>query len=312
MKVYKSIEEIDRTEPCSIALGTFDGVHPGHRLVIGHAVESAKERGIKSAVFTFSTESRLQKKKNAEGKQAKGLISEDEKLRIFSELGVGYVFDLPFEESISLLSPREFTEKLLIGKFNMRECFCGFNYRFGFKAEGDVEMLSGLGRELGFDVNVLSELKIENETVSSTLIRELVSEGKLEEAAKFLGTPYSYSGIVVHGDGNGSSFGYATCNLVPLEELCLPKEGVYAGECRLPDGKKRACMINLGSKPTLGKEERLIEVHILDYEGDLYGKTITVFFYKRLRDIVRFSNVGQLKERLIKDEAEVRSYFKGR
>lgn len=296
MKVFKDLDSIIDIEPTVVALGNFDGVHMGHQELIRRCVEAAKTAGIKSAVFTFSNHPR-----NVMGGNAvKNIIYPDVKEHIMESLGVDYVFDIPFTDEVRTMTPEDFVNKLLVSTFKMREAYCGFNYRFGFKGAGTPEILAHMGIEQGFGVHVLSPVIIDGNVVSSTLIRQLIEEGRMEECTKYMGRTYSVEGEVVVGNRLGKSIGFPTSNLNIDLNMVSPPNGVYITTCEY-GGKTYGSITNVGNKPTIGEFVRNIETHIFNFDKELYGKNIRVNFIKRVRPEFKFDSIDTLKKQITED-----------
>ncbi len=306
MKVFNSLDEINNVEPTVTALGNFDGIHKGHRELISLAVAEARKAGLMSAVFTFSTHPR-----NAFGRNAvKNIISAEEKAQIIADLGVDYLFNLPFADEIRTLSPSEFIDRLLIEKFNMKEGFCGFNYTFGYKAEGTPEMLKAEGAEKGFKIHVLEPYTVDGEVVSSTLIRKIIEKGEVELCRKYMDRNFAAGGVVIEGNRlGGTTLGFPTANINIDESMILPPNGVYITKT-LWRGAWYPSITNVGNKPTIGEYAKNMETHILDTEfnRDLYGEILRVEFLKKLRDEKKFDSLDALRDEIARNCDVARAY----
>lgn len=304
MIVINSLEEISNIPPCSIALGNFDGVHMGHRALISQAVAKAKELGIKSAVFTFSNHP----KNLFAGKTVvKNIIYQEEKAALIEKLGVDYLFNIEFTQDIAKMNPMKFIDDLLVDKMNIREAFCGFNYRFGYQAAGNPDILRKRGLVKGFNVNEIGPVTIDGDVVSSTLIRGLIRAGDVEECEKFLGRKYSVGGEVVVGNRLGRTIGFPTSNIMIDENMVTPPNGVYITKC-IYNGQVYDSVTNVGVKPTIGVFKKNMETHIFDFNKELYGKHIQVVFLKMTRDEVKFHSVEELSAQIVKDCEEAKAY----
>lgn len=304
MIVINSLEEINNIPPCSIALGNFDGVHMGHRALISQAVAKAKELGIKSAVFTFSNHP----KNLFAGKTVvKNIIYQEEKAALIEKLGVDYLFNIEFTQDIAKMNPMKFIDDLLVDKMNIREAFCGFNYRFGYHAAGNPDILRKRGLVKGFNVNEIGPVTIDGDVVSSTLIRGLIRAGDVEECEKFLGRKYSVGGEVVVGNRLGRTIGFPTSNIMIDENMVTPPNGVYITKC-IYNGQVYDSVTNVGVKPTIGVFKKNMETHIFDFNKELYGKHIQVVFLKMTRDEVKFHSVEELSAQIVKDCEEAKAY----
>lgn len=278
-----------------VALGNFDGLHRAHTRIIKNCCMYAKENSLESCVLLFADHTR-----NVITKQKiKLLTNEKEKLEILENLGVDSVYIREFDSEFMHLSPEEFI-RMIIDKLNLRAVCVGYDYRFGYKAGGDVVTLKNLGKKYGFDVIVTDEMKTSGVTIKSTKIRELVREGDVDEAALFLGRPFSLSGEVTQGLRNGHKLGTPTANVCYSDNKILPKEGVYMGYTTV-DGITYDSVINVGKNPTFNAKKITVESHILDFDCDIYGKTVKVDFIKRIRGDKKFGSLDELKTQIKSD-----------
>ena len=278
-----------------VALGNFDGLHRAHTRIIKNCCMYAKENGLESCVLLFAdhTLNVITKQK------VKLLTDEPEKLKILEEMGVDCVYIREFNSEFMHLSPEEFI-RMLIDKLNPRAVCVGYDYRFGYRAEGDVTTLKELGEKYGFEVIVTDEMKTSGVTIKSTKIRELVREGDVDEAALFLGRPFSLSGEVTEGLRNGHKLGTPTANVRYADNKILPKDGVYMGYTTV-DGITYDSVINVGSNPTFDAKNITVESHILGFDCDIYGKTVKVDFIKRIRGDKKFGSLEELKMQIKSD-----------
>ncbi|MCC7193986.1 MAG: bifunctional riboflavin kinase/FAD synthetase [Gemmatimonadaceae bacterium] len=288
----------------AVTVGTFDGVHRGHRFVVDRLVRFARERGVRSAVVTFEPHPlRIVNPLAAPPLLCVG----DEKVRLLEASGADDVVVVPFTREVALLEAERFVDEVLLGRFGMRHLFIGHDHGFGRGRAGDAATLERLGSARGFDVHVVPAVDDrDGRPISSTAIRNAVARGDLARAADGLGRPYWVSGVVGHGEGRGAALGYRTLNLAshPPEKL-LPPEGVYAVRVATP-GTDYPGMLNLGARPTFGDERRGIEAHIFDACGDWYGESVRVDFIRRLRDVRRFDGPESLVAQLRRDEEAAR------
>ncbi|MBR1990523.1 MAG: bifunctional riboflavin kinase/FAD synthetase [Firmicutes bacterium] len=304
MVVFNSLEEIENIEPCCVALGNFDGVHVGHQSLIRRTVEKAKEHGLKSAVFTFSTHP---KNLIPGRKPVKNIIYQDEKADLIEALGVDYLFNIEFTEEIMKTAPEAYIKDFLVDKFNAKEVFCGFNYHYGHKAAGDYALLEACGKKYGYTVNQIEPVIVDGDVVSSTLIRGLIKAGEMEDCQKYLGRVYDIGGEVVVGNRLGKKLGFPTSNIMLDESMVTPPNGVYVTYC-LYNGVRYPSITNVGVKPTIGEFKKNMETHIFNFDKELYGKFIKIEFVKKTRDEVKFSNVEELSAQIEKDCNEARQY----
>jgi riboflavin kinase / FMN adenylyltransferase len=283
MKVARRPEELERRDR-AVALGTFDGVHLGHRRV----VEAAMESGLVPTVVTFDPHPR-----RVLGYAVQLLSSLDRRLELLAELGVEETLVVEFELETQRLEPEEFAAAYL-EPIGARVVVAGESFRFGHRRRGDLELL----RTLGFDARPVPIV----EGVSSTHIRELLHAGEIVQAAPLLGRPPEVEGIVVEGDARGGTLGFPTANLDIEPALLVPAYGIYAGSAL---GHRAA--ISIGTNPHYGGHERRVEAYLLDFEGDLYGRRLTVELWQRLRDERAFSSEQELVEQIARDVAATRS-----
>lgn len=308
MIIFNSLDEIKNTEPAVVALGNFDGIHRGHRSLIETAVKSAAEKGIKSAVFTFSEHPR---NVIAGSTVVRSIAYPDKKMDLIRELGVDYVFAIPFDDYMMHQSPEEFVKDVMMGTFHAAGAVCGTNFTYGYKAGGSSEDLKVAGAENGFDVIVLSMVMDEEDIVSSTLIRNCISSGDVERAEELLGRCYSIRGTVMHGNHLGRTIGFPTCNISVDDTMVTPSNGVYVTTCRVGETVYDS-ITNVGNKPTVGTYGKNIETNILDFDQDVYDQMIEVYFHKKLRDEVKFSDLDALKEQLDRDRQEACDFHRQR
>lgn len=305
MKVFNSLDEIRDIEPTVVAMGNFDGVHKGHREIIKRTVDAAKTADIKAAVFTFSNHPRT----FITGAEVKNIMYASEKSKIIEDFGIDYMFNIPFDETMMNMSARDFIDGLLLDKFKMQEVYCGFNYHFGVKAEGDTQFLMTESLRRGFGIHVLEPYVIDGNVVSSTLIRRLIEEGRVEECEKYMGRLYSIGGEVVVGNKLGKKIGFPTSNLIIDESMVAPKNGVYITYCKY-EGKRYPSITNVGKKPTIGEYEKNVETHIFNFEKELYGKMIEVEFLKQTREERKFESVEALSKQITDDCIAARAYHR--
>jgi len=304
MIVFNELSDIKGISPTVVALGNFDGIHKGHQELLKAAIEDAKERGLKSAVFTFSNHP----KNELSGYQVvKNIIYDKEKLEIMNETGIDYLFSIRFDSEIQHMDPITFIKKLLIKSFKVSEAICGFNYRFGFKAEGNHVLLKQEGLRKGFDVRIIDAVTINETVVSSTLIRNLISDGSVDCVRDFMGRNYAIRGEVIHGNELGRTLGFPTANIWADDNMILPPNGVYVTYCII-DGNRYDSITNIGNKPTIGEFQKNLETNVLDMELNLYGKTITVEFLEMIRTEQKFGTIDALKKQIALDSNIAREY----
>jgi riboflavin kinase/FMN adenylyltransferase len=287
-------------------LGNFDGVHLGHRQVVRRAVEEGRARGMRCVAATFDPHPQAVLRP---GSEPKLLTTPDVKRELLLGLGVDEVRALPFDEELSRKSPGDFVREVLVGELRAAVVVVGENFRFGYKASGDVRELGRCMREVGgeaYAVPIYALGETLGESISSTKIRALLLGGEAREAARLLGRPYFVRGEVVVGEKRGRTLGFPTANVLPEARALVPERGVYASYVRLPSGERYGACTNVGVAPTFDRRERKVEAYLLDYEGDLYGEVVDVAFVERLRPEKRFSGVDELKAQIARDVAEAR------
>jgi riboflavin kinase/FMN adenylyltransferase len=278
--------------PRRVAIGTFDGVHLGHREVIGGADTVVTFDPHPQAVVAPGTEPRL-------------LTTLDRKAELVESLGVGELVVIPFDGAFAERTARDFVDHVLVERVAATHVSVGENFRFGHKAQGDAALLSADDR---FATRVVPLLEVDGEVVSSSHIRGLVAGGAVHYADELLGAPFAVDGEVQHGDKRGRTLGFPTANLVPAPGFVVPGHGVYACRVRLPDGTVVPAATNVGVRPQFvtGRGE-LIEAFLIDWDGDLYGRRIRIEFLRRLRGERRFETVEGLVEQMGRDVVEARS-----
>ncbi|WP_274361633.1 bifunctional riboflavin kinase/FAD synthetase [Paenibacillus thermotolerans] len=275
----------------AIAIGDFDGVHLGHRQVIGEAVRAARTEGLSSAVMTFHPHPR---QVLGSAIYASCLTPLDRKLLEFERLGVERVYVVRFDDGLSKLSPSDFIQQVLL-PLGVRHVVVGFNFSFGHKGAGSPQLLEELSAD-AYRVTVVQPYRVEEHRISSTLIRASLSAGDVGLAGTLLGRPYEITGTVVHGEGRGRTIGVPTANVKPDGAYVLPANGVYAVTVKLAGGETVNGVMNVGKKPTFHDNlpEPTCEVHLLDFDGDLYGRSLAVQFKYFIRSERKFESVDAL------------------
>ncbi len=287
-------------------MGNFDGVHLGHRAVIRRAVEEGRARGMRCVAATFDPHPQAVLRP---GSEPKLLTTLEVRKELLLGCGVDEVCVIPFDEELARKSPRDFVREVLAGELEAAVAVVGENFRFGYRALGDVRELGRCMREAGGEAIAVPIYALDEalgESISSTKVRALLSDGEAAEAARLLGRPYTLRGEVVAGDGRGRVLGFPTANVLPDPRAFVPGRGVYAGHVRLPGDEVYGACTNVGVAPTFDRRENRIEAYLLAYEGDLYGKVIDVTFARRLRPEMRFSGIDELKAQIAWDVAEAR------
>ena len=284
----------------AVALGNFDGLHRGHQELIHVAKESKR-----ATVFSFFPPpmSVLM------GAELKTIITSEEKAFLLDKIGVSLFIEYPFDKEISVMSPENFVKDILVGQLHCRVVVIGEDYQFGQDGRGDCKLMYMLGRELGFEVKIISPIMQGGSKISSTRVREAVVEREFEEAERLMGRPYFIMGKVIRGDMLGRSIGAPTANLAPAKHKLLPPAGVYRSSVLLDD-KKFLGMTNVGTRPTVTDSTNakvIVETHILDFDGDIYGQTITVEFRQWIRPESKFQSLDDLRLQIMRDVAAVKA-----
>lgn len=286
----------------AIALGTFDGVHSGHRAIIERAKKQAEVLDMEPMIYTFTSHPMA-----LFGKQPPLLMTEKERIELLKSMNCALEAD-EFTAEYASTEPEAFV-KMLIDRFDMGCAVAGFNYTFGKYGRGDMQLMKRLGEELGFDVVSVSAVMLDDEPVSSTRIRACLETGEVSLAAKMLARPYSITGPVVKNRGIGRTLDYPTANISGWDKRAVPKAGVYATYAVL-NGERTAAVTNIGHNPTVNGEHTTIETHLLDFDADIYGQTLTVEFMERIRGEICFPNVDALAAQMKADGEKARYLLK--
>lgn len=288
--------------PTAVTVGNFYAVHRGHQLLIRKVKARARELDALATVVTFEPHPQ----KILRGEAPPALITAQRKLELLEELGIDQVVILEFTPELSKVEPEEFIERILVLELGVKAMVVGSNFRFGRYARGDVTMLRSFGRRLGFIFEGARMSEVEGRRISSTAIRHALAEGDVKWAAAALGRPYRLPGSVIPGSGRGQTLlGFPTANLNPPKEVCVPGEGIYAGYTCV-EGQRLPSAISVGTNPTFGENPLSVESFILDFDGDLYGRSVELEFTARLRGQVGFSSPAALNQAIAGDVAQVR------
>ena len=295
---------------CAATIGVFDGVHAGHRQVIRQMMDDAQQHGYKSMVITFD---KLPQQLFVPGFQPQLITTLDEKIQLLEELGIDYLVVLPFDMQIAQLTAREFMTQILHEHLNVKALCIGYDNQFGRGRMETFDDYVEYGKALGMRVFKAIEVQFEgfDVPVSSSLIRHMIAEeGKVFETSQMLKHYYKFTGSVVAGEHIGTGLGYPTANVVPDNaEKLIPADGVYAVWASIEGGEPMQAMMNIGKRPTFDGKQRTLEVHIFDFEGDLYGKQIAVSFAHIVRYERYFSSAEELKRQIKKDEVSIKELF---
>jgi riboflavin kinase/FMN adenylyltransferase len=307
-KLIDGIEKLKKKFPYPVlAIGNFDGVHRGHQTIFRMLVERAKKKNGTSIVCTFEPHPL----RIIAAERAPRLLTPFKyKVELIKKLGVDVVVCVNFTQEFANIKAEDFVNEILCKVFGVKEVFVGANYRFGKGRKGSSKLLQRLGRECGFRVTVVNEVKSGDITVSSSRIRTLIARGRIEEVPSFLGRYYSVVGIVIEGAKRGKSLlNVPTANIAVYNEI-LPKDGVYAVTVEV-DGKTYDGAANIGYNPTFQEKKFSFEVHILDFNRNVLGKTLRVNFIERIRDEKKFSSAEDLKAQMMRDIEQIREALAG-
>lgn len=296
-----SLNDTPQDAKTVLTVGTFDGVHAGHRDLLQQLVTIARSGGCRSVVVTFDPHPREILQTGDQGIRL--LTTPQERAELLSELGIDLMVVIPFNRDFSLMNSEEFIEEVVFRKIGLQTFVIGYDHHFGHNRSGDAHTLKALGEILGFNVIVIEAREVNDLIVSSTSVRKSLAErGDTDLVKQLLGRPYPITGIVEHGDARGRTLGYPTANLKPFDKRkVIPKNGVYAVWVDTPYGRYHGIM-NIGTRPTFTSEVDIrLEVHLIDFDRMLYGKTITVHFDSRIRDEIKFDQVQDLIQQLTLD-----------
>jgi riboflavin kinase/FMN adenylyltransferase len=288
--------------PTAVTVGFFDGVHLGHRAVLGRAVEVARERGLASVAVTFD---RHPREVLTPGREPRLLTTVERKATLIEETGIDVLLVLEFTESFSQMPSEDFIDRVLVRGLHAQHCVMGANFTFGHRAAGTVDLLIERGPALGFTAERVELMHIGDRRVSSSSIREALSEGDLGWPRSALGRRFVLDGTVESGAGRGHDLGFPTANLRTWPRLLLPGRGIYAGRADV-DGRSHVAAISVGTNPTFGVEPLHVESHLLDFEGDVIGHEMAVEFWAYLRDEARFDTPEALAEAMGEDVRRTR------
>ncbi|WP_321288593.1 bifunctional riboflavin kinase/FAD synthetase [uncultured Sunxiuqinia sp.] len=309
MKVYRDIDQFHVEKPV-LTVGSFDGVHLGHRKVIDRLKEIAKRNKGESVIFTFSPHPRLVL--NKQKGSLRLLTTLDEKIKLLEKVGIDHLIIYPFTKEFSKLSYTDFVRIILVKQLNIHTLVVGHDHRFGKDRKGDFEMLQGLSMAFKFQLEQLDVLISDDIRVSSTKIRESLENGTIAKANKHLGYPFSLHGTVVEGQKLGRKIQFPTANIEASDpHKIIPGFGVYAVKL-LIDGTAHQGMLNIGTRPTINNnaDHRSIEVHLFDFNQDIYNKQVELKFISRVREEKKFGSIDGLRTQLELDKVNVKKFFK--
>ena len=305
MKAFEEIERARTSSGSVLTIGTFDGVHRGHRHIISRVVQEAAENGLQAGVVTFTSTPREVFRPDTPVAHLSGLV---ERIALLKEAGMDYVVPVTFDLELAGVSAREFAQQL-VDVLSLRRLVVGPDFAMGRRREGTIPVLTEIGAELGFDVIPLEELRNESERIASSAIRRLIIEdGNVSAVADMLNRPYSISGTVMDGHKRGKDLGFPTANIGVPARRAVPADGIYVTRAHLGE-RLLESVTNVGDNPTFNDAERMIETHILDFDEDIYGQTMSVEFLERLRGEETFTTIDALVEQMNKDVQQTRDFF---
>jgi len=307
MKIIQDEKIVKLDDNFGVCLGNFDGIHLAHKKLIKTLTLECEKMNIKSMVYTFNKHPF-----NILGnKEIKLITTMEKKSEILEQLKVDYLCLREFDDDFSNIKAEDFIKNILVNKYNVKLVIVGFNYNFGYKGLGDVNLLNILGEKYDFKVIMLEPMYFKDEVISSSNIREKIKNGDMEGSKNLLGKYYSIKGKVEYGNRIGTEIGFPTANIIPLKNYALPKSGVYYTNTII-DNKCYESITNIGNNPTIAKgHNTIIETHIFEFSGWLYGKNIEVVFKRFIRDEVKHKDIHDLKETIINDINYVKKIYGG-
>ncbi|HPE82867.1 MAG: bifunctional riboflavin kinase/FAD synthetase [Aequorivita sp.] len=309
MEKYSSASTYKNNRQSIVTIGTFDGVHIGHKAILKRLVETAKKDNLDSVVLTFFPHPRMVLQQNSDIKLINTI---NERTQLLENTGLDHLVIHPFTHAFSRLTALEYVRDILVNSLKAKKIIIGYDHRFGRNRNAAIDDLKEFGRTYNFEVEEISAREIDDVAISSTKIRKALNEGDIETANSFLGYNFMISGEVVEGRAIGRTIQYPTANLKLKESYKLvPKNGVYVVQSII-EGKRIFGITSIGTNPTVGGKEKTIETHFLDFNEDLYGKKITIEFLKFIRNEETFDSVESLRQEIIKDEKFAKQYLQER
>jgi riboflavin kinase/FMN adenylyltransferase len=308
MKIFPGIEHAEIRRPTVLTLGVFDGLHLGHQAIVRTVVERALLIGATPTLVTFDPHPRQVLKPGTAPPLLQTFNQKMEGLRL---LGIEQVVVLEFNQELAAMFAEDFVQRYIVEALRAREVYLGKGFAFGHERRGNIEMLKWIGHQFGFYAAEVPEVQLRGRRISSTMIRMLLKAGRVNLARRMLGRPYGIEGVVTQGRGIGRKFLFPTANL-ELQNRVLPADGVYV-TLALVDGVWRRSVTNIGKRPTLGAEaESKVEAHLIEFDDDLYGRTIRVRVLHRLRGEKKFSGIDELRAQIARDRDRAVRYFNSR
>lgn len=296
LKITEQYDEASKAAPWCIALGSFDGVHLGHKKLIEILREEAVSAGTQSMVYTFHTHPR---KILIPDKHIYLITDNKKRSEIIEQLGVDMLFLEDFN-NIREMGAEDFVKNILVDRFGIKSVVIGYNYRFGAKGAGNAAALKEYGEKYGFKVIIVDAYEVNGRAVSSSLIRRIIRSGRVDKVSEYLGRDFSVHGEVVYGKQNGEVMGFKTANINVKKDITLPKKGVYYTSTKVL-GRLYKSITNIGFNPTFNGESLSVETHLLDFCEDIYGEEIEIFFHKHKRDEIKFNSMEELVKQINSD-----------
>ena len=305
MRLFHGTDNAEIARPSVLTLGVFDGLHLGHQLIVQTVVARARETGAVPTVVTFDPHPRAV----LHPESAPPLLQTfDQKVEALGVLGVEQTIVVRFTPEFARVRAEEFLRDVVGERLQAREVYLGRGFAFGHEREGNIELLRTVSRKLGFHADEVPEVRLRGKRISSSRVRQLLSEGRVNLARRMLGRPYGVEGRVVRGAERGRKLGFPTANLHPQNRV-IPRGGVYV-TATLIEGRWRRSVTNIGTRPTFGGDtEPSVETYVMDWEGDLYGDVVRVRFLHRLRDERKFASLEELRQQIDRDAARAQRYF---
>ncbi|NVJ86189.1 MAG: bifunctional riboflavin kinase/FAD synthetase [Algoriphagus sp.] len=304
MKIYEGLSEFKPVPNPVVTSGTFDGVHLGHQKILQRIREIARSIHGETILLTFWPHPRLVL--YPEEHNLRLLSTFEEKTKLLRQFGIDHLITIPFTKEFSQMSSKEFIQKMLVDKIHTRKLVIGYDHRFGKNREGSFEYLQEHASDFGFELEEISRQDVDAIGVSSTKIRKALESGDIQTANSFLGRSYELNGIVIKGQQIGRSIGFPTANVhIPNSYKLIPKDGVYAVEAEV-NGNLYKAMLNIGNRPTVDGTQKSVETHLFDFQGDLYGKQITIYLRAYLREEQKFESLAALQAQLLKDQQQAK------
>jgi riboflavin kinase / FMN adenylyltransferase len=305
MEIFESLDINEKFANPVLTIGNYDGIHIGHQRIIEKVAQKALEISGTPMLMTFNPHPLSVLKPDTYTRLITPLHL---KKKLVEANGIEVMFIVPFDIQFQGLTPEMFIRDILVDRLAVKAVFVGYDFKFGKGGSGNVKMLRKFADTYGFHFEIIEAITMDGERIGSNAIRKLILDGNVEKATKFLGRPHMIEGVVVKGENRGKWMGFPTINLDTFFEL-VPKNGVYVTEVELR-GRRKPAVTNIGFNPTFGGKKFLMETHILDFSGNLYGKEVVIYFHKRIRDEMKFKDIDELKERIAKDAALAREHFR--